>query len=198
MNPEPSELIIGDSISWTRRDVQAVTKNDAGTLETTDIKASEGWALKFTAVGKNGIFAINATVDTDDADDFLFSAAAATTAAYVAGDYTWQLTATKTTNRYTIAEGVITLTDNIAGRSALYDNRSHAKKVLDAIEAVIEGRATTDQQAYTIGGRSLTRIPMADLLKLRSTYKTEYANELATANIEAGLGTGRKVYTRFI
>ncbi len=39
---------------------------------------------------------------------------------------------------------------------------------------------------------------MADLLELRSTYKTEYANEQATANIAAGLGTGRKVYTRFI
>ncbi len=119
MNPEPTELIIGDSITWTRRDVQAVTKNDAGVLEYTDIKASEGSTLKFTAVGRTGIIAITASADTDDPDDFLFTAAAATTAAYVAGDYTWQLTATKATDRYTIAEGVITLTDNIAGRSAL-------------------------------------------------------------------------------
>ncbi len=198
MNPEPSDLIIGDSVSWTRRGVQAVSKNDAGTLETTDIKASAGWALKFTAVGKNGIVVINAAADTENPDDFLFTAAALTTAAYVAGDYQWQLVATKTTTRYTIAEGSITLKDNIAGRSTLYDNRSHAKKVLDAIEAVIEGRASQDQMGYQIAGRSLTRTPLPDLLKLRATYKTEYDNELATANIAAGLPTGRKIFTRFI
>ena len=109
MNPEPSELIIGDSVSWTRRGVQAVSKNDAGTLETTDIKASAGWALKFTAVGKNGVVVITAAADTDNPDDFLFTAAASATAAYAAGDYQWQLVATKTTTRYTIAEGWITL-----------------------------------------------------------------------------------------
>lgn len=198
MNPEPTELIIGDSITWIRRAVQAITENDNGTAETTDIKASEGWALKFTAVGPAGIFSINASADTDNPDDFKFTAVAATTAAYVAGVYSWQITATKSTDRYTIATGVITLTDNIAGRSALYDNRSHAKKVLDAIEAVIEGRASQDQMGYTIAGRSLSRTPLADLLKLRSTYKTEYENEQAAASIAAGLGTGRKVYTRFI
>jgi hypothetical protein len=198
MNPEPSELIIGDTITWIRRSVQAISENDNGTVETIDIKASEGWALKFTAVGPDGIAAINAAADPDNADDFKFTANATTTAAYKEGDYQWQITATKSPDRYTIATGIITFKDNIAVRSALYDNRSHAKKVLDAIEAVIEGRASQDQMGYTIAGRSLSRTPLPDLLKLRATYKTEYDNELATANIAAGLGTGRKVYTRFI
>ena len=196
MNPEPLELIIGDTVTWTRRNVQAISENDNGTTESVSIKASEGWALKFTAVGPAGIIAINAAAE--DTDDFKFTAAAAVTAAYVAGLYSWQITATKTTTRYTIAEGIITLKDNIAGRAALYDNRSHAKKVLDAIEAVIEGRASQDQMGYTIAGRSLSRTPLPDLLKLRATYKSEYADEQATANIAAGLATGRKVYTRFI
>ncbi len=198
MNPEPSDLIIGDSVSWTRRGVQAISKNDAGTLETTDIKASAGWALKFTAVGKNGIVALTAAADTTNPDDFIFTAAAATTAAYIAGDYQWQLVAIKTTTRYTIAEGWITLKDNIAGRSALYDNRSHPKKVLDAIEAVIEGRASQDQMGYTIAGRSLSKTPIPDLMKLRAAYKAEYDSEVATANIKAGLGSGNKIYTRFV
>jgi hypothetical protein len=197
-NPEPTEFRVGDSISWVRRAVQAVEANDNGVLEYTDIKASDGWTLKFTAVGKVGIIAITASADDDNADDFKFTAAAATTAAYAAGDYQWQITATKSTTRYTIAEGLITLLDNISGRSALYDNRSHAKKVLDAIEAVIEGRASQDQMQYSIAGRSLSRTPIPDLMKLRATYKTEYDNELATANMEAGLGSKRKIYTRFI
>jgi hypothetical protein len=51
---------------------------------------------------------------------------------------------------------------------------------------------------YSIAGRSLSRTPIPDLMKLRATYKTEYDNELATANMEAGLGSKRKIYTRFI
>lgn len=198
MNPEPNELIIGDSVTWKRRSVQAVSEIDGGVPEYINIKASEGWTLKFVAVGKLGVVSITASPDTENADDFSFTAAAAVTAAYAVGDYQWQLVATKTTTRYTVAEGWITLKDNIAGRSALYDNRSHAKKVLDAIEAVIEGRATQDQMAYTIAGRSLNRTSIPDLLKLRSTYKNEYEGEVSTANIAAGLGSGNKILTRFV
>lgn len=196
--PEPTEIIIGDSITWKRRSVSAVSENDNGILETTDIKASEGWALKYVAVGRLGIITINATADDENADDFKFTAAAATTAAYVADDYQWQVVATLSTTRYTIATGIVTVTDNIAGRTALYDNRSHAKKVLDAIEAILEGRASQDQQSYTIGGRSLSRTPLQDLMRLRSMYKAEYEAEVATANVEAGLASGNKIYTRFI
>lgn len=198
MYPEPTEIIIGDTLTWVRRSVQTVTENDNGIIETTDIKASDGWALKYVAVGRLGIITINATADDDNADDFKFTASAATTAAYVAGDYEWQIVATKTTTRYTIATGKVKALDNIAGRSALYDNRSHAKKVLDAIEAVIEGRASADQQAYQIAGRSLTRTPLQDLMRLRAMYKAEYDAEVATANIESGLSNKNKIYTRFI
>jgi hypothetical protein len=196
--PEPTEIIIGDTITWKRRSVQAISENDNGTVETTDIKASEGWTLKYVAVGRLGVVSITASADTDNADDFKFTATAATTAAYVAGDYQWQIVATKTTTRYTIATGIVTVTDNIAGRSAAYDNRSHAKKVLDAIEAIIEGRASADQQSYTIAGRSLTRTPMQDLMRLRAMYKAEYDAEVSAANIEAGLSGKSKIFTRFI
>lgn len=200
--PEPREIIIGDTITWIRRDVEVVSENDNGDPEYTEIKASEGWTLTFTAVGADGIFSITASADSDDADDFKFTASATTTAEYEAGSYQWQLTADYGTGedaiRYTVAEGSVTLTDNIAGRSALYDNRSHAKKVLDAIEAVLEGRASKDQESYSIAGRSLSRTPIPDLLRLRSIYKAEYDSELATARIKAGLGAKRKILTRFV
>jgi len=198
MNPEPLEIIVGDSVSWVRRGVFAISANDNGTAETIDIKASEGWVLKFVAVGKLGAFSITASADTENADDFLFSAVAATTAAYVAGDYQWQVVATKAPNRYTIATGLISLLDNIANRTTLYDNRSHVKKVLDAIEAVLEGRASRQDQSYTIAGRSLSLTPIPDLLKLRSLYKSEYESELAAERIKAGRGSGRKILTRFV
>ena len=197
MNPEPTEIIIGDTTTWIRRKVQASYENDDGTIEYVDIKASEGWTLKFTAAGALGIFSLTASADTDNADDFKFTATAAISAAYVAGDYKWQLVATKTTIRYTIDMGTVTLLDNISVRAALYDNRSHAKKVLDAIEAVIENRATQDQMSYQIGGRQLSKTPISDLLRLLVFYKNEYGDELALENISKGRGTGRKILARF-
>lgn len=198
MNPEPNEIRRGDTITWIRRSVQAVSENDAGVLDYTDIKASDGWTLKFSAVGKLGQFSITAAADDDNADDFKFTAAAATTVGYVVGDYLWQITATKTATRYTLADGWVSVLDDIAARSAAYDNRTHAKKVLDAIEAVLENRATLDQMAYQIAGRSLSRTPLPDLIKLRALYKDEYEGEQAAAKIAAGLGSGRKIMTRFI
>jgi hypothetical protein len=198
VNPEPLEIIVGDTVSWVRRAVIAYSVNDDGTPEETEIKASDGWTLKFVAVGKPGVFSITAVADTENVDDFIFTVAAATTAAYTLGDYQWQLVATKTTTRYTIALGRVTLLDNIAVRNALYDNRSHAKKVLDAIEAVLEGRASRQDQAYTIAGRSLQLTPIPDLIKLRTLYKREYESELATASMKSGRGTKRKILTRFI
>ena len=197
MNAEPSQIIIGDTVTWIRRQVQAISVNDSGSPTYINIKASEGWALKWTSVGKLGVMTISAIADDINPDDFKFVIPAATSAAYVAGDYQWQIVATKTTTRYTIAEGIVSLLDNISARTALYDNRSHAKKVLDAIEAVIEGRATQDQMAYQIAGRSLSRTSIPDLLLLRSRYQTEYRDEVNMANIAAGLGTGRKIYARF-
>jgi len=197
-NPEPLEIQVGDSISWVRRAVIAYSVNDDGTPEETAIKASEGWTLKFVAVGKLGVISITASADTECVDDFIFTATATTTAAYAVGDYQWQLVATKTTTRYTIAVGRVTLIDNIAGRSALYDNRSHAKKVLDAIEAVLEGRASRQDQAYTIAGRSLQLTPIPDLIKLRTLYKREYEGELSAADVKAGRGSGRKILIRFV
>jgi hypothetical protein len=89
------------------------------------------------------------------------------------------------------------LIDNVAGRSVLYDNRSHAKKVLDAIEAVLEGRATRQDQSYSIAGRTLALTPIPDLMKLRAVYKDEYEGEVATANIRIGRASGRKIAVRF-
>ena len=61
--------------------------------------------------------------------------------------------------------------------SSAVDTRTHARRTLDAIEAVIENRATTDQQNYAIGGRSLTRMSIDELFKFRDRYKIEVALE---------------------
>lgn len=57
------------------------------------------------------------------------------------------------------------------------DTKTHAQKVLDAINAVIERRATSDQQSYSINGLSITRMNIGELLKFQKIYELRVANE---------------------
>lgn len=75
--------------------------------------------------------------------------------------------------------------------------QTHAERVLNAIEATIERRASTDQMSYTIDGRSLSRTPIADLLALRDRYKAEVAREKQAARLKNVRGGGRQVFVRF-
>ena len=77
------------------------------------------------------------------------------------------------------------------------DPRSHAKITLEAVEAVIEGRATKDQENYSIAGRSLSRTPVADLLSLRDYYRTEFLREQRVERRNNGIGTGARILARF-
>jgi len=76
-------------------------------------------------------------------------------------------------------------------------NPDHARNMLNAIEAVLEGRITADVESYSIAGRSITKIPVSELLVLRSKYKAEVQSQEAAENVSLGLGSGRKIKTRF-
>lgn len=95
------------------------------------------------------------------------------TATWAPGVYWWAARAVRGIDVVQVAEGQITITPDIAQAGADFDGRSHAARVLASIEAVIEGRATTDQQKYTINNRELWRTPIADLLLLRDRYRAE-------------------------
>lgn len=92
----------------------------------------------------------------------------------VAGMYRYTLLAIDTNQIRTLIEsGDLVVTPDPTAIEDGQDLRSHAKKVLDAIEAVLEKRATKDQESHTIAGRSLSRTPIADLLMLRDRYRAE-------------------------
>jgi len=80
--------------------------------------------------------------------------------------------------------------------AATTDPRSHVKITLDAIEAVIESRATKDQESYSINGRSLSRTPLKDLLMFRDKYKAEYLKEQRKESIANGRGHSGKIRVR--
>lgn len=81
------------------------------------------------------------------------------------------------------------------------DARTHVRKVLDAVEAVIESRASHSDlrtEIQTAGGmRRLDSFTPAQLLVLRDAYLRYWAQEKAAERVASGRPGGRKIVTRF-
>ncbi|MEN9417396.1 MAG: hypothetical protein RI988_1016 [Pseudomonadota bacterium] len=175
---EPTTVNAGDTLSWRR------------TLD--DYPASAGWVLGYVLI--NGAAKISFS-SSASGDDHLVNVPAATSTNWTAGSYDWRARVTKGAEVYTVAEGRITVRPSFA--AATQDARSHARKTLEAIEAVIEGRASSEVTYYMIGGRQLRYIPVPELMQLRDRYRAEVAREDAAIAVAAGLPDRRRVFVRF-
>lgn len=133
---------------------------------------------------------INLT-STPDGDAHDIAATATATAAWVPGVYAYSIRAVLGDEVYAVESGNITITPNMATLADGTETRSAARITLDNINAVIQKRASQDQQRYTINNRELWRTPIADLLKLRAQYVAIVAQENNAAR-------GRSIYGRSI
>lgn len=139
----------------------------ACTIPAGDYPASSGWVLSLVAV-LPGTATTQITVNsTPRGSDHDLAAASSVTKDWTAGTWRWQLRAVKAAEVHTLAEGQLVVRPDF---TSSVDVRSHAEKCLDAITACIEGRIDDPVAQYRIGDREAKRIPMADLLKLRSYY----------------------------
>ena len=110
-------------------------------------------------------------------DSFIFSADAATTEAWSPGEYWFVIRVYQDSEVVEVRKGQTSVAPDMANVPDGYDGRTYAERVLDAINAVIEKRASVDQQSYRINDRELNRTPIADLLKLRDQFRSEVNRE---------------------
>lgn len=169
---EPAELRAGLTWEWTRADLAA------------DYPSST-WTLKYWFKKTDGTanFSITATAS---GTGYAISETAINTGAYTAGEYTWAAVVTSGSVVKEVDTGAMTVLPRYDS-AANVDARSTNRKILDAIQAVILGRAAKDQQEYAINGRMLKLTPLADLQALEQTYLRRVANEQARL---AGRATG--------
>lgn len=153
--------------------------------------ASAGWT--YTALLR-GPSSIDLT-GTVDGNEHRIHASAAETAAWTPGQYRYTIRAANGPDRAEVESGFITIEADLADLAPGTDVRTHAQRVLANIEAVLEKRATHDQQRYTINNRELWKTPIADLLLLRSEYRKIVAQENAKARGRSAYG--RSVRVRF-
>ena len=94
-------------------------------------------------------------------------------------------------------DGVLEVLTNPASASA-YDPRSHARRVLDLIEAAMEGRIPNGMESYTIGGRSINKIPLKELRELYEKYKQDVEREVQIERLANGRRSGKNIGIRFV
>ncbi|MEO0680386.1 MAG: hypothetical protein AAF192_08225 [Pseudomonadota bacterium] len=130
----------------------------------------------WTFVRHDGAGAAFEITATNDGGAYLVEATAAQTAALAAGPYLYAVTLTRTADGLTVA-GDSGGVEVVAKLAAGTDRRTFNRRMLDAISATIEGRATTDAESLTIEGRTIAKTPLESLADLRARYARMVAAE---------------------
>ena len=149
------------------------------------------YTLSFVIVNAANRYTFTATADGDNYD---VNVTHATTALWTAGDYQYFASVTDGTITVTVESGSVTILQSYA---AAFDSRSYNKKMVDAIDAVLTGRVTGDVASYSIAGRSITKIPIAELRTMRDRYYAYYLDELKAERLARGEWSSKTIKVRF-
>ena len=155
----PQEVRAGDTITWLR--------------QIPDRPASDGWQLKYTLVGRGGV---QSFVGSAEGADHRVTVPAPTTRNWAPGACTLVEYVEKATDRYTLGEYPLRVLPDLAAATTGADTRTHAQRVLDNINAWLEGKSVTAGE-MEIDGRRIRRHSVPDLLALRDRYAAIVANE---------------------
>lgn len=179
---EPQEVDAGDRVQWTR--------------ELSDWSAADSFVLTYYLILADATSAKETITAAGSGTTHTVDEAPATTAAWAAGIYRWRAYVDDGTTRCLIDSGTLKVHPDFEILGAT-DQRTHAKVTLDAIEAVIEGRATESHMAYSIAGRQLSKIPLSELTAFRDQYRGEVVREERADAQANGGGQGGKIKMRF-
>lgn len=155
----PTTLFAGDSFAWER--------------ELADYPA-DTWTLTYYFSNDRENFQVVATAD---GTKHVASVDGANTT-YKPGRYRWHARVTDGSTTRTIDDGWLEVRPNPTG--AKVDWRSHARKMIEAIEATLEGQASKQQLdlvSYSIGGTVNVNRDRDLLHKLRDKYGRELQGE---------------------
>jgi len=178
----------------------------AGDSLTVDLAALRGeypppaWTLTFALTPKEG-GPVTTIPAADSGDSWRVAMTPAETSSLPTGRYAWALALptgryawalvaedTGAGERRTVQRGELAVVADPLTSTG--DTRSDAERILAAIEATIEGRATKDAESYSIEGRSISRTPIEQLLRLRAVYQR-------SVDAEAGISPIRQRRVRF-
>lgn len=159
----PLSIIAGDTLNLEL--VTSTHQTDDGYTLIVQLYGASGnpTAYTYTQNGSPTYFTTNSATKVQ------FKLPPAITLTFGVGGFTYSIIATDGTDDYTIETGTFDVVARAADLTAS-DTRSHSVKMLDALNATLENKATKDQSSYSIAGRSLSHIPVLEILQLRDYY----------------------------
>lgn len=129
-----------------------------------DFRPQDGYSMALLLAGPQ-LLQVAAT--SDSSGTYTFTLTPGQTA-LIPGRYAWNEVATKGSDRYVAASGVVSITPNLAVVGA-NDMQSKEERWLAMVEAVLDNRMSADVQSYTIAGRQLVRMPVKELMSMRAS-----------------------------
>lgn len=177
-----SEIFVGDTLQFD--------------VSVPSYPASGGYTLTYRLVPLSGAGAALTFNATADGDDYTVSVAAATTAAWTAGDYSWSSYVTLSGARYTVGQGLLTLKPNPASMAAGTDTRTQAEIALAAAKAALAAWTPTTK-SYTIGDVSKTFNTPAEIREVLNYWQGRVDAERAAADRAAGRPNRSRYYVGF-
>jgi hypothetical protein len=177
-NSEPAHITAGETITWSRA--------------LSEYPAPE-WTLKYAlqASGKDLITIVSAA----SGEAHLVTVAPAKSLGYAPGSYIATAYVEHAGGaRFVVERRQITISPTPLSET----DSTHASRALALIEAALEGRIPHGLENSDIDGQSLSRIPIADLHRLRDKYRVEVQAEQFAARAAAGIRTRRTIGIRFV
>lgn len=135
--------------------------------------ATDGWTLTLYIRGAQ----VLTKAATADGAGFLVTLAATDTDDLTTpGVYRWAERVSKAAEVFEVAHGTVEVTPNMATATA-GQLQTMEEKLLAAIDAVLAGKITDDIVAYTIGGRSITKLSREELMTERRKLQWDVARQ---------------------
>jgi hypothetical protein len=182
---EPLSFHAGTTVKWKRTDLA-------------DFPAPT-WTLNYF-LQKDGTKIDFASSQDGSTANHSVSLAHATTASYTVGIYHWIVEARSSSEVYIVDSGIMEILTDFAEQTSGYDDRSIAKKMVDAYEALFANQITNltlEQLSYSVGGRSISKLSAGQIREEYQRWKRIYQSELDNERINNGLGTRKRILTRF-
>lgn len=138
-----------------------------------------------------------------EGEDHRFAVAAAVTAAYKPGMYSYQTRASDGTQKFTLDAtqwgGEVELLPDPAAMVQGDDNRTQAQKALDDLKAALASYVATNGhvQEYEINGRRMRFRSVKEITDLTDFWQKERAAEIRRDAVARGMADPRKAYVAF-
>jgi len=176
---EPSQIRAGETLHFLK--------------SLADYPASDGYSITYSFRAINGSKIDFTTTADGDAHDAEVSFSE--TATWLPQTYQGVGIVSNGTEKKQVWQGQLIVLPDLSALDQGADTRSQAKRTLDNINAVIEGRASSAILNSTVEGTTLQRIPVTDLLMLRDRYTQIVADENSKAR---GDNRRRRIVSKFV